>query len=192
VALLRGTSAVANPVEKLTMNIPNLKKSPTFYDLFSSPVGEMIVVADDTGLRNVDFQQCERPLTMNSDWQLNRDFCRAAKEQVLAYFAKELQTFELPLAPQGTEFQKLVWQELAKVPYGTFSTYGQMAKNMGRPTASRAIGMANGRNPLSIILPCHRVVGANKKLTGYRGGLDIKTFLLKLEGFDIDNQLLIA
>lgn len=174
------------------MIISSEKNSPAFYDLFPSPVGQMIVVADETGLRNVDFQDCEKPLLISSDWQLNRDFCRPAREQVLAYFAKELQAFDLPLAPQGTEFQKLVWQELATVPYGSLSTYGQMAKNMGRPTASRAIGMANGRNPLSIILPCHRVIGANKKLTGYRGGLDIKTFLLKLEGFEVDNQSLIA
>ncbi len=164
--------------------------SPTFYDLFPSPVGEMIVVADDVGIRHLDFQECRRPLAMSSDWQRNPGFCRAAREQIQAYFAKELTHFDLPLAPQGTEFQKLVWQELAKIPYGTSSTYGQMAKNMGRPSASRAIGMANGRNPLSIILPCHRVVGANRKLTGYRGGLPIKTFLLKLEGFDVNNQLL--
>ncbi len=171
---------------------PPTTKTPIFYDLFSSPVGEMIVVADEHGVRHVDFQDCDRPLTMDSDWQRNPSFCRAAREQIQAYFAKELTRFDLPLAPQGTEFQKLVWQELAKIPYGRFSTYGQMAKNMGRPTASRAIGMANGRNPLSIILPCHRVIGANKKLTGYRGGLPIKTYLLKLEGFDIDNQLLMA
>ncbi|MGH1370603.1 MAG: methylated-DNA--[protein]-cysteine S-methyltransferase [Cellvibrionaceae bacterium] len=167
-------------------------QGPVFFDLFSSPVGEMIIVADEQGVRHLDFQDCNRPLPITSDWQRNPDFCQEARAQTLAYFAKELQHFDLPLAPQGTEFQKLVWQELATIPYGTFSTYGQMAKNMGRPTASRAIGMANGRNPLSIILPCHRVVGANRKLTGYRGGLPIKTFLLKLEGFEIDDQRLMA
>lgn len=170
----------------------NINTAPVFYDLFSSPVGEMIVVADELGLRHVDFQHCQKPLTMNDGWKRDAEFCRNAREQVQAYFAKELRSFELPLAPEGTDFQKLVWKELAKIPFGTISTYGEMAKNMGRPTASRAIGMANGRNPLSIILPCHRVIGANKKLTGYRGGLPIKTFLLELEGFDIDNQLLMA
>lgn len=170
----------------------NANKAPVFYDLFSSPVGEMIIVADEQGLRHVDFQQCKKPLAMNDAWLRDAKFCREAREQVQAYFAKELTKFELPLAPQGTDFQKLVWKELAKIPFGVFSTYGDMAKNMGRPTASRAIGMANGRNPLSIILPCHRVIGANKKLTGYRGGLPIKTFLLELEGFAVDNQLLMG
>ena len=166
--------------------------SPVFFDLFNSPVGEVIVVADEQGLRHVDFEDCPRPLTRQEHWQRNPDFCRAAREQLQAYFAGDLRQFDLPLAPEGTDFQKLVWKELAKVPFGEITTYGTMAKNLGRPSASRAIGMANGRNPLSIILPCHRVIGASKKLTGYRGGLPIKTFLLKLEGLEVRDQQLIA
>ncbi len=170
----------------------SIHSTPQYYDTFDSPVGEMIVVTDEQGLRHVDFQQCARPLVMDSTWVRNGEACREARQQLLAYFAKELRQFDLPLAPRGTEFQQVVWQELAKVDFGTLSTYGQMAKHLGRPTASRAIGMANGRNPLSIVLPCHRVVGANKKLTGYRGGLDIKTFLLKHEGFQIEDQTLVV
>lgn len=156
-----------------------------YYDTFNTPTGEMIVVADDQGLRFVDFQDGPKPLTLDARWQHNPMFLREAKAQLLSYFNGELTTFDLPLAPIGTTFQQQVWQELAKVPHGVLSTYGAMAKNIGKPTASRAIGMANGRNPLSIVLPCHRVIGASRKLTGYRGGLAIKTFLLKLEGFDI-------
>ncbi|WP_439136175.1 methylated-DNA--[protein]-cysteine S-methyltransferase, partial [Pseudomaricurvus sp.] len=105
-----------------------------------------------------------------------------------AYFEGELTTFDLPLAPIGTEFQQRVWRALAKVPFGTTITYGEMATQLDQPSASRAVGMANGRNPLSIVLPCHRVVGTSRKLTGYRGGLPIKTFLLNLEGLRIDER----
>ncbi len=172
--------------------IPTTHTPPQYFDIFDSPVGEIIVVVDEFGLRHVDFQQCPRPLLIDPTWLRNANACREARQQLQGYFAKELRQFDLPLAPRGTDFQQVVWRELANVGFGSLSTYGQMAKNLNRPTASRAIGMANGRNPLSIVLPCHRIVGANKKLTGYRGGLDIKTFLLKHEGFEIENQTLMV
>lgn len=166
----------------------NPKNTPMVFDTFKTPVGMMIVVQDEEGLRYIDFQDCPNPLTPANTWQQDKHFCKPAREQLLSYFNGELTAFELPLAPIGTEFQQRVWEILAEVPFGTIITYGNMAKQLHRPSASRAVGMANGRNPLSIVLPCHRVVGANRKLTGYRGGLPIKTFLLKLEGLNVSQQ----
>jgi len=105
-----------------------------------------------------------------------------AKRQLGAYFAGRLTTFDLPLAPDGTAFQMRVWQELRRIPHGQTVSYGELARRIGSPTACRAVGLANGRNPLTIIVPCHRVVGANGKLTGYAGGMARKETLLALEG----------
>ena len=104
-----------------------------------------------------------------------------ACEQLTAYFSGDLQQFELRLAPHGTEFQKKVWQELCRIPFGASISYGELARRIGQPTASRAVGLANGRNPISIIVPCHRVIGANGTLTGYGGGIERKKWLLEHE-----------
>lgn len=106
---------------------------------------------------------------------------KEAKAQLDAYFAGRLKAFELPLAPAGTEFQMKVWNALCTIPYGETITYGQLAGKIGNANASRAVGMANSRNPLPVFIPCHRVVGTGGKLTGYTGGLDIKVKLLQLE-----------
>ena len=103
---------------------------------------------------------------------------RQAAEQLHAYFAGRRRQFELPLAPQGTEFQRAAWQALAKIPYGETRSYAQQAAGLGRPAATRAVGAANGRNPLPIVLPCHRVIGANGALTGFGGGIEVKRWLL--------------
>jgi methylated-DNA-[protein]-cysteine S-methyltransferase len=105
----------------------------------------------------------------------------SAAAQLSAYFAGELTDFDLPLAPAGTAFQQLVWAALRQIPYGTTESYGQLAARIGRPDASRAVGLANGRNPIAIVVPCHRVIGSDGSLTGYGGGLDRKRFLLRLE-----------
>jgi len=160
----------------------------TYYDLFDTPAGQMIVVQDAKGVRHIDFQEGAVPLAIDSQWQRNPDFCHTAREQLQDYFSGKLTRFDLPLAPQGTEFQQRVWVELAKVPFGETHSYGELALALGQPGASRAVGMANGRNPLSIVLPCHRIVGSNQKLTGYRGGLAIKRQLLKLEGIAINGD----
>ena len=107
---------------------------------------------------------------------------KKAYEQLSEYFAGARKEFELPLAPQGTEFQKKVWAELQEIPYGETRSYGQIAATIGNPGAGRAVGMANHKNPLPIVVPCHRVIGAGGSLTGYAGGLDIKRTLLELEG----------
>lgn len=107
-----------------------------------------------------------------------------AKKQLDAYFAGQLKLFTLPLMPEGTNFQREVWKALTTIPYGETITYGQLAEKVGNVKAARAVGMANGRNPLPVFIPCHRVVGTGGKLTGYTGGLDIKVKLLKVEGID--------
>lgn len=105
----------------------------------------------------------------------------AAAAQLARYFAGELTSFDLPLRPAGTDFQQRVWMQLRAIPFGQTRTYGQLAAGLGQPTASRAVGLANGQNPLSIVVPCHRVIGANGQLTGFGGGLTIKQALLDLE-----------
>lgn len=104
------------------------------------------------------------------------------REELLEYFQGKRRRFDLPLSPAGTPFQQKVWKELAKIPYGTVLTYGELARLVEKPKACRAVGQANHKNPLPIFLPCHRVVGAKGALTGYAGGLELKRFLLKLEG----------
>lgn len=113
-----------------------------------------------------------------------------AERQLKAYFAGKLREFNLPLAPKGTEFQLGVWNALCDIPYGTTLTYGQLADKLGNKGASRAVGMANSRNPLPVFIPCHRVMGAGGKLTGYTGGLEIKMKLLSLEGIAFPGELL--
>jgi methylated-DNA-[protein]-cysteine S-methyltransferase len=109
------------------------------------------------------------------------DAFKPVKQQLAAYFAGELTTFALTLAPKGTDFQLAVWAALEKIPYGTTCSYGDIAKCIGKPEASRAVGAANGQNPLPIVIPCHRVIGSNGALIGFGGGLDCKEFLLRLE-----------
>lgn len=162
--------------------------TPMYFDTFATLAGTMIAVQSERGLHYVEFQEGPYPLPVAGNWRRDRGFCQTAREQLLAYFDGSLTAFDLPLAPLGTDFQQRVWNALAEVPYGQTITYGDMARQLQQPSAARAVGMANGRNPLSIVLPCHRVVGTNRKLTGYRGGLPIKTLLLKLEGLMINEQ----
>ncbi|XAL98583.1 methylated-DNA--[protein]-cysteine S-methyltransferase [Phycisphaeraceae bacterium D3-23] len=146
-----------------------------------SPVGRLMLAGDDAALCGVYFPNSRYPANLAPDW-LERDApFDEVRRQLDAYFAGELQAFDLPLAPQGTDFQQRVWQELRKIPYGETISYGQLAQRTGDPNASRAVGNANGKNPLSIIVPCHRVIGANGQLTGFGGGLDTKRKLLALE-----------
>ena len=117
----------------------------------------------------------------DASWQQSDAPFAAVREQLAEYFAGERQQFDVPLKLAGTPFQQRVWQELVRIPFGTTITYAQLAQRVGQPTASRAVGHANGRNPISIIVPCHRVIGANGKLTGYAGGVDKKQWLLAWE-----------
>lgn len=151
--------------------------------LVDSPVGPLFVAASDNGLHAIEFRDNRHPVRRDGDWQPGDNIVlRAARRQLDEYFAGNRRTFELPLAPRGTEFQRKVWATLATIGYGETISYAQLASRVGKPTAMRAVGAANGRNPLPIVLPCHRVIGADGSLTGFGGGLPTKQFLLKLEG----------
>lgn len=153
------------------------------YTFMPSPVGPLLLAADDDGLRLVEFNAPCHPVPRDEDWRAgDNDVLAAARMQLAEYFAGTRRDFDLPLAPRGTEFQRTVWWALAKIPYGTTISYAQLAAQVGKPSAMRAVGAANGRNPLPIVLPCHRVIGADGSLTGFGGGLPTKQFLLTLEG----------
>lgn len=151
------------------------------YTQIESPVGALILVADDEGLRRIDFVHGRHPAQRDPSWQEDSAAFDEIVSQLKAYFSGNLHQFTLPLAPEGTEFQQKVWKNLCNIPYGETISYGQLARRIGNPNASRAVGLANGSNPIPIIIPCHRVVGSNGKLTGYGGGLPIKEKLLALE-----------
>ena len=149
----------------------------------ASPLGPMLLAATEQGLAGVWFVG-QKHMPDRRQWraQAAHPVLDAARQQLDDYFSGRLQAFALPLdIVQGTDFQRRVWQALQTIPYGTTTSYGTLAKGMGAPQAVRAVGMAIGRNPLSIIIPCHRVLGANGSLTGYAGGLDRKHALLQLE-----------
>ena len=147
-----------------------------------SPVGPLMMAADDAGLRYIEFRENRHPAD-HADWHGgDNPVLQAAEAQLGEYFAGARTTFELPLAPRGSDFQVSVWRELARIPYGTTISYAQLAQRVGNMQAMRAVGAANGRNPLPIVLPCHRVIGANGALVGFGGGLPTKEFLLRLEG----------
>ncbi|MCB8926284.1 MAG: methylated-DNA--[protein]-cysteine S-methyltransferase [Ardenticatenaceae bacterium] len=147
----------------------------------ASPLGKILLAGNDNGLTQVAFQDGKSALLPRPNWRLDDAFWATAVSQLTAYFAGELTQFNLPLAPQGTSFQQQVWAYLQAIPYGRTTTYGTIAAELGNPNASRAVGAANGRNPIAVIIPCHRVVGSDGKLTGYAGGLPIKEALLGLE-----------
>jgi methylated-DNA-[protein]-cysteine S-methyltransferase len=154
-----------------------------FHRLVPSPVGPLLIAASDAGLHALEFPQNRHPVRRWSPWEPgDHAVLRETQAQLDAYFAGTLKTFDLPLAPRGTAFQEQVWTTLAAIPYGRTWSYLDLANALGRPTATRAVGAANGRNPLPIVLPCHRVIGANGALTGFGGGLPTKQFLLRLEG----------
>jgi methylated-DNA-[protein]-cysteine S-methyltransferase len=148
-----------------------------------SPVGPLLLAADDDHLRLVWFSNPRHPIPRNVVLeQGDNAVLRETEAQLGAYFAGALRGFDLPLLPDGTPFQCQVWSMLARIPYGETWSYGEVARRIGRPEAVRAVGAANGRNPIPIVLPCHRVIGADGSLTGFGGGLPTKQFLLTLEG----------
>jgi methylated-DNA-[protein]-cysteine S-methyltransferase len=151
------------------------------YRYLDSPVGRLLLAADEEGLRALLFQQGPKAAEPEPGWQFDADAAPEAVEQLEAYFAGTRREFDLQLAPRGTAFQLRVWEELRRIGFGETISYGELAARVGNPKASRAVGLANGQNPISIIIPCHRVIGANGKLTGYGGGLPIKEALLALE-----------
>lgn len=154
------------------------------YTHVDSPVGELLLVGDGARLSGLYFPEHRRGPDVADEWSRNDAAFAAARAQLDAYFHGQLRTFDLELAPIGTPFQIDVWQALARIPFGVTTTYGKLAAELGRPGAARAVGAAVGRNPVSIVVPCHRVVGATGTLTGYAGGTDRKRRLLELEQVD--------
>ena len=154
------------------------------YDRFDSPIGELTVAGDAHGIAHILFPQNRHDAQGREHWIHNPATVHDAREQLLAYLHGERTHFDLPLAPRGTAFQLRVWNALADIPFGQTWSYLQLATLLGQPTATRAVGAANGRNPLPIVLPCHRVIGRNGALTGFGGGLETKAALLRLEQGD--------
>lgn len=144
-------------------------------------IGALTLAADDKGLRYVFFPEGRNSLPVRTDWRRRPERFEEVKRQLAAYFKGNLKTFDLDLAPQGTDFQHRVWEALARIPYGTVVTYKSIAEAVGNPGAVRAVGGATGKNPIPIIIPCHRVIGSNGSLTGFGGGLQTKSLLLDLE-----------
>lgn len=152
-----------------------------YYDIIESPIGPILLAGNKEGLKHLIFIKGEKKMEIPEDWIENKEFFREAARQLEDYFSGKLQSFNLELDPEGTDFQKSVWKALCEIPYGKTRTYKEIAVSIGKPKAYRAVGLANNRNPIAIIVPCHRVIGADGELTGYASGLDVKEFLLKLE-----------
>lgn len=148
-----------------------------------TPIGDLLLVGGDDGLHRVQFPNGKHGVGVEPAWSSTAHrVLDDARMQLDAYFDGTRRSFDLPLAPRGTPFQREVWTTLAAIPFGATWSYAQLASVVGKPKAMRAVGAANGRNPLPIVLPCHRVIGANGSLTGFGGGLPTKQFLLELEG----------
>jgi methylated-DNA-[protein]-cysteine S-methyltransferase len=154
-----------------------------YYTYMSSPIGELLLAGDGENLQLIGLPEGRARARAQADgiWLPTETQYGEAKRQLAAYFAGELQQFALALDPAGTPFQQQVWHSLRTIPYGATCSYGDIARQIGKPRAVRAVGAANGRNPLPIIIPCHRVIGSTGKLTGFSGGLAAKEALLKLE-----------
>lgn len=142
-----------------------------------SPLGPLTLTEENGSIVRLEFAGCGEACAESA-------VLREARAQLTGYFAGERRAFNLPLAPSGTPFQQAVWQALGEIPYGQTRSYGDIARAVGREKACRAVGMANHRNPIPVIIPCHRVIGADGSLAGYGGGTDIKRFLLRLEGLN--------
>ena len=154
-----------------------------YYQLYDSPLGTLLLLGNGKAVTGVHVAAGKYVPCVCPDWVCDsrEGMLTRLRSELDAYFAGRLRNFTVALEPHGTEFQKRVWASLALIPFGEIRTYGQLARAIGQPSAARAVGAANGRNPIGIVLPCHRVIGANGELTGYAGGLEAKEFLLKME-----------
>ncbi len=167
------------PVDFIARGEPDT--SEVDYDYLDTPIGPLLLVADEQGLRHVDFPCMDQGARIKPHWRRSRRRLGTVIGQLQMYFTGELHEFDVALAALGSGFRKIVWDELVRIPYGETISYGELARRIGDPSASRAVGAANGANPLPIIVPCHRVIGANGKLTGFGGGLPTKQWLLEHE-----------
>ena len=154
-----------------------MEEQRTYGEIYESPVGTLTILAGKTGIRAIKFGADEKVRASGTA----NEMTRWAVKELEEYFQGKRKEFTVPCRPEGTDFQKRVWEALTRIPYGVTRTYKEIAVETGNPRASRAVGMANHRNPIPIMIPCHRVIGSDGKLTGYAGGLEVKEFLLKLE-----------
>src|SRR5689334_16121598 len=167
------------------MNLRVAKTGESIYEDVASPIGRLRLIACGDALTGIWFEQGRD--ARKAEGRVERfapgssAVLERAKSQLAEYFRGERREFDLPLAPAGTDFQRRVWQRLLSIEYGATTTYGALARDLGNANASRAVGLANGSNPIPIVIPCHRVIGANGALTGFGGGLPIKSALLELE-----------
>ena len=152
------------------------------YSVLGTPIGDFVLLGDGESISEAFFTDGQKATTPHTDWLRDDTAFMSARAQLEAYFKGQLREFDLNLAPEGTPFQRDVWDAVTSIRYGETSTYATIADRLGKPSAYRAVGAANGRNPISIIIPCHRLLGADGGLTGYGGGLHRKRWLLDLEG----------
>ena len=157
------------------------KLKSIYYTSYESPVGPLLLAGDSDALRLVSFESSKHAAPPQADWRQDKTPFAEVIRQLQAYFRGELRKFDVPLALEGTEFQLNVWNALRGIPYGETISYLQLAERIGKPKAVRAVGLANGSNPIPIIVPCHRVIGSDGSLTGFGGGLSTKKKLLDLE-----------
>lgn len=157
-----------------------------YYCYLKTPIGDLLLAGDDEALSLIGFPEGKMRRDPDPDWIFNEKPFAAACQQLREYFGGKRKAFDLPLHLSGTEFQIQVLEELQRIPYGETTSYGAIAKRIGRPKAVRAVGAANGRNPLPIVIPCHRVIGSTGDLTGFGGGLQTKEALLRLEAENSD------
>jgi methylated-DNA-[protein]-cysteine S-methyltransferase len=151
------------------------------YTTMDSPIGELLLLGDGESLHGLYMQAGRHPVPINPRWERDDEAFADVRRQLEDYFAGERSTFDIKMHMEGTAFQRTVWHALTEIPYGETISYGELARRIGRPDRARAVGTANGQNPIAVIVPCHRVIGANGKLVGYGGGLDNKRRLLELE-----------
>lgn len=151
------------------------------YTTVDSPIGELLLLGEGGTLHGLHMQAGLRPVRVRPDWVRDDAAFPDVRRQLAEYFAGERTSFELKLHLQGGAFQRTVWHALTQIPYGETISYGELARRIGQPDKARAVGTANGQNPIAVIVPCHRVIGADGKLVGYGGGLDNKRLLLELE-----------
>lgn len=158
-----------------------------YYTAFSTPLCNVILLGDESGLTRVHLitDESNRDFELPDDLIKNDAIFSDARQQIIEYMAGERKEFDLRLNPEGTPYQKLIWKKLEKIPYGQVYSYKDIAEKLGNPKASRAVGMANGKNPLPLVVPCHRVIGADGRLTGYAFGLKLKKDLLDMEGCNL-------
>jgi methylated-DNA-[protein]-cysteine S-methyltransferase len=155
--------------------------SALHYSVMESTIGPLLLAGDADGLHRVYFMHGRRPKSPEPHWIEDKKPFKDVIAQLKSYFAGKLRDFDLPLVLKGTDFQLQVWRRLQQIPYGETTSYGAIARELGSPEAARAVGLANGSNPIPVIVPCHRVIGSNGALTGFGGGLPLKQKLLALE-----------